>query len=190
VLGEDRLKLCELLGVVARLSEPLLVQRLVATAVPTVFVEMFVEFPWNSSYHKVFETFVNTVLDSADDSLKEALILRAELPRCLVDLSDNEKFPTGGVEIRRGNLGFVTRISNILVKHAKNDAVKQLLSNFPSWDCYVNEALKERNEIESQTIAGQKTSIFSEDQFSDEEDDSKPLFSNDKEENDEELEPE
>jgi serine/threonine-protein phosphatase 6 regulatory subunit 3 len=192
VLGEDRLKLCELLGVAMKLDEPLLNKRLISEKVPSLFVEMFVEFPWNSSYHKCFESFVNAVLDSSDNSLKTALILEAELPRYLVELSDNGRFPTEGVEIRRGNLGFVTRISNLLVKHAKDDLVKQLLAKFPSWDCYVCEALQERNEIENQPIAGQKSRAFIDDQFFGEEEEAepKPLFSGDTAEIDEFFEPE
>lgn len=190
-LGEDRLKLTELLTIALRLNDSGLTKRVIQEKVPSIFVRLFVEFPWNSSYHKVFESFVNTVLDSGDDFLKEALLVTAELPRQLVDLSDNEKFQTNGVEIRKGNMGFVTRISNILVRHSKNDIVKQFLTKSPSWDCYVMEALRERNEIESQTIAGQKSQIFSEDQFSEEEDEPKSLFSGqEKDEEDENVEPE
>jgi hypothetical protein len=190
VLGEDRLKLCELLGVAMKLDEPHLTKRLISEKVPSLFVEMFVEFPWNSSYHKTFESFVNAILDSSDVSLKEALILEAELPRHLVELSDNAKFLTEGVEIRRGNLGFVTKISNLLVKHAKDDLVKQLLAKFPSWDCYVYEALQERNEIESQPIAGQKSRTSIDDQFFEEEAEPKPIFTGDPAEIDEFFEPE
>lgn len=174
VLGEDRLKLCELLAAMLNLNDSSLHKQMIQEKVPELFVGMFVEYTWNSGYHKVFEAFVNAIFDSNNPALKEALIVQAELPRHLVELSDNEKFQTGGVEIRRGNLGFVTRISNTLVNHSKNESVKQLVSKFPSWDCYVCEALRERNEIENRTIAGQKPNIFSLDQ-SDEEEEPKVL---------------
>mmetsp|Transcript_7925 Transcript_7925/g.15378 ORF Transcript_7925/g.15378 Transcript_7925/m.15378 type:complete len:581 (-) Transcript_7925:1692-3434(-) len=191
VLGEDRLKLSELLAVALKLNDSSLSKRIIQEKVPSTFVKMFVEYPWNSSYHKIFESFVNTVLESNDEALKDSLLVTAELPKHLVDLSDNEKFQTNGVPIRRGNLGYVTRISNILVKNSKNDFIKQLLSKSPSWDCYVCEALRERNEIESQTIAGQKPTILSEDQFSEEEEDPKSLFGPNKNDlDDEDLEPE
>jgi hypothetical protein len=66
-LGEDKLKLCELLVVALQLNESVL--RALTEKVPCLLVKLFKEYPWNSSFHKAFESFVSTVMDSSNDAL-------------------------------------------------------------------------------------------------------------------------
>lgn len=85
--------------------------------------------------------------------LKKAMLVNGQLPQRIVEIASNSMVPKGRKLMRSGVMGYVTRISNLIVNYeAIHFDVKSIMLKVPSWIDYTTGSLATTNEVESRKI--------------------------------------
>lgn len=153
---EDKLFLIDLIISGCKLSNDRFVRTVVDSQAILVITKLFVESPWNSALHNLFEHLVRTVLQSENSDLIKSLMEEANLPMHLIQIGTE---PTtvlpNGVEVRKGYLGHITRLSNLLADQEKSYSyLNSHLNNLIGWEEYKATTLTQVNETESRQLGG------------------------------------
>ncbi|CAG9330424.1 unnamed protein product [Blepharisma stoltei] len=143
-LGEFRLRIIEILGAMIRLPYENLKEKIAESDSIPIITELFSEYRWNSLLHSAYERLVKNILISSHSKLKDALLIKGDLPTTLIKFSiaSNER------DFRIGLMGHVTRIGNTLVKHLSGTFISE------DWNTFTERYLSLQNEMESRVLGG------------------------------------
>lgn len=158
VLGEGRLKLIEFANTVLRIQDAAIVKAVAECTIIETITALFQEFCWHSLLHGAYEQLVLVVLQSSSMELKSRLLISAKLPKVLIRLCADQAQNGRGLAIRRGSLGHVTRLANILENASKiQDYIRGVLDATKGWRQFYTSTITLQNETESRRLDGAKS---------------------------------
>jgi len=157
LLGSGRLRMIELIDRILKMNSRRIIQRVCETNLIKIITELFLEFEWNNMLHHAYERLVTTLLTRNDPGLLKALFIDSKLLEIIIDSMKESKIEIfrQGRKIRKGNLGHLTRIANILVDSSQNSGeIQEYLTRNPEWENFVQTILQETNDKNNTQIGG------------------------------------
>eukprot|EP01098_Paradermamoeba_levis_P006183 TRINITY_DN2568_c0_g2_i1.p1 TRINITY_DN2568_c0_g2~~TRINITY_DN2568_c0_g2_i1.p1 ORF type:complete len:635 (-),score=158.96 TRINITY_DN2568_c0_g2_i1:230-2134(-) len=150
-LGLTRLKIVEFILCLIKTNFSCLHQELVKSGVLSACLDLFFIYVWNNFLHATVDCLLATIFDGENQELEIALIQECKLLDRIVQANkDNEAAVSEPKGMRRGNMAFITRISNLLCQEAqKNEQLHKLLEEHTEWNVFVNTALAKIQQLEA-----------------------------------------
>uniref|UniRef100_A0A8C8A1T2 Protein phosphatase 6, regulatory subunit 2a n=1 Tax=Oryzias sinensis TaxID=183150 RepID=A0A8C8A1T2_9TELE len=172
-LGNARLHVVRLVAALLQTTSPTICQELCNLTTMDLLLDLFFKYSWNNFLHFQVELCVSAVLNhpsseelsaetsSASDpqtSVHNALVAhlfqKCRLVQRILDAwEENDKIQANG-GTRRGNMGHLTRIANMVVQNLEKGPVQtqiaDLIKELPEdcrgrWESFVDETLRETN---------------------------------------------
>ena len=151
-LGEMRLRIIELITQVIRIDLDGINKQILESEILQILTNLFFECIWNSQFQYYYDIIIQKVLNGDVGYLKNCLISSAKLPERLIETWRDADAIAGGRPYRKGNLGYVTRLANALVKYQSGESDPIQLCE--GWEDFVDIDLTTVNEIENRNIGG------------------------------------
>jgi len=86
-----------------------------------IILELMVRFEWNNILHILIEKIIINALDTESDTIKSALFEDAKILDFIANNSIEASVMVGGKRrIRKGYVGYLTKISNYLIEKSKS----------------------------------------------------------------------
>lgn len=145
-LGEDRLKVVELVGVLSRIPDDTVINVLALSGIFTVITELFFEYKWHSILHTTFESMFLYALNGQNEEMLNHFVLSSEF---LVNVFNTCAVP--GDKHRLGNLGIILRLANAL-KNSNNPLVVESLKENAAWKIFIQSYVEVRNMIDQKQL--------------------------------------
>jgi hypothetical protein len=165
-LGFHRLKIIEFFAILVRTNYKCVDDAIVKSNVLNVCLDLFFRYCWNNFLHTTVEQMIQGILDGENEELKKSLLVDCKLLKRIVDATqenDTEIAKTKGV--RRGYMGHLITISQVLIQTASTDAVvDKILSETSEWLDYVKGPLAQTRAIQATRLADYVSSDFNEEQ--------------------------
>uniref|UniRef100_A0A8C5G9N5 Protein phosphatase 6, regulatory subunit 2a n=1 Tax=Gouania willdenowi TaxID=441366 RepID=A0A8C5G9N5_GOUWI len=164
-LGNARLHVARLVAALLQTSAPSICQELCNLATMDLLLDLFFKYTWNNFLHFQVELCVASILNhpsseehdpqaSIHNSLVAHLFQKCRLVQRILDAwEENDKIQSEG-GTRRGNMGHLTRIANMVVQNLEKGSVQaqisELIKELPEdcrgrWESFVDETLRETN---------------------------------------------
>ncbi|XP_059659424.1 uncharacterized protein LOC132306167 isoform X3 [Cornus florida] len=182
-LGKHRLKIVEFIAVLLKTGNEVGEEELVSSGTIQRVIDLFFEYPYNTSLHHHVESIVFSCMESKNSTIIDHLLKECDLigkvlqadkhPILSGDLNQPTLPATGRRAPRLGNLGHVTRISNKLVQLGNNNShIQAYLKENNVWNDWQTTVLQERNMIENiyRWACGRPTALQDRTRDSDEDD--------------------
>ena len=141
-LGEDRLKVIELVSILMRIPDDSLIQVLINSGIFDAVHDLFFAYPWHSILHNTFESIVAHVINTDNEVLIHHFLLEGEFLHKIVQTCADQPG-----KHRLGHLGVVHKIAN-MVKNSGNPLVFERLAGNEFWERFVNGYLEKRNKLD------------------------------------------
>jgi len=156
VLGEERLKVAEIINSAIRLDIKEISVEIVKLGVLEVLVDLFFKHQWNSMMHNVFDSVVNNIMSNENTELQKELIGRLQERLVEAGTQKQEDQP------KPGFTGHLVKIGNQLLKYSQtNEEINSLLAKQDKWTEFISDFLVPKNEIEAKNLGGRPTQMFS-----------------------------
>uniref|UniRef100_A0A8C4IJ76 Protein phosphatase 6 regulatory subunit 2 n=1 Tax=Dicentrarchus labrax TaxID=13489 RepID=A0A8C4IJ76_DICLA len=174
-LGNARLHVARLVAALLQTSAPSICQELCNLSTMDLLLDLFFKYSWNNFLHFQVELCVAAILNhpsseerpspvetgrtsdpqtSIHNALVAHLFQKCQLVQRILDAwEENDKIQAEG-GTRRGNMGHLTRISNMVVQNLEKGPVQaqitDLIKELPEdcrgrWESFVDETLRETN---------------------------------------------
>uniref|UniRef100_A0A8C4IMJ0 Protein phosphatase 6 regulatory subunit 2 n=1 Tax=Dicentrarchus labrax TaxID=13489 RepID=A0A8C4IMJ0_DICLA len=173
-LGNARLHVARLVAALLQTSAPSICQELCNLSTMDLLLDLFFKYSWNNFLHFQVELCVAAILNhpsseerpspasnpegEGETSIHNALVAhlfqKCQLVQRILDAwEENDKIQAEG-GTRRGNMGHLTRISNMVVQNLEKGPVQaqitDLIKELPEdcrgrWESFVDETLRETN---------------------------------------------
>uniref|UniRef100_A0A3B5AFT7 Serine/threonine-protein phosphatase 6 regulatory subunit 2-like n=1 Tax=Stegastes partitus TaxID=144197 RepID=A0A3B5AFT7_9TELE len=169
-LGNARLHVARLVAALLQTSAPTICQELCNLATMDLLLDLFFKYSWNNFLHFQVELCVAAILNhpsseerpsrtsdpqtSIHNALVAHLFQKCRLVQRILDAwEENDKIQAEG-GTRRGNMGHLTRIANMVVQNLEKGPVQaqitDLIKELPEdcrgrWESFVDETLRETN---------------------------------------------
>uniref|UniRef100_A0A671Y4G0 Protein phosphatase 6, regulatory subunit 2a n=1 Tax=Sparus aurata TaxID=8175 RepID=A0A671Y4G0_SPAAU len=163
-LGNARLHVARLVAALLQTNSPSICQELCSLSTINLLLDLFFKYSWNNFLHFQVELCVAAILNhpSSEEStrlhsvylLHPQLFQNCQLVQKILDAwEENDKIQAEG-GTRRGNMGHLTRISNMVVQNLEKGPVQaqitDLIKELPEdcrgrWESFVDETLRETN---------------------------------------------
>ena len=141
-LGEDRLKVIELVSILIRIPDDNLIQVLIDSGIFATVHELFFSYPWHSLLHNIIENIVAHVINSENEVLIHHFLLKGEFLQRVVQVCIDQQG-----KHRYGLLGVLHKIANML-KNSANPLVFESLAGNEMWLKFVAGYLEKRNRLD------------------------------------------
>ena len=149
-LGEDRLKVVELVGVLSRIPDEVVISNLIDSGIFGAITELFFAYPWHSILHNHFEAMYLQALNGQNEELVQSFVLNPEFFQHVFNTCGKP-----GETHRLGNLGVIQRLSNAL-KNSRNPVVFEYLNQNGAWRVFVQSYVEVRNMIDQKQLGEHK----------------------------------
>ncbi|XP_009367066.2 serine/threonine-protein phosphatase 6 regulatory subunit 3 isoform X1 [Pyrus x bretschneideri] len=182
-LGKHRLKIVEFIAVLLRSGNEEAEKELVSSGTIQRVIDLFFEYPYNSSLHHHVDSIISSCLESKSDAIVDHLLRECDLIGKFLQtdkhpiLSGDANKPTvpaaGKSAPRAGNLGHITRISNKLIQLGNSQSrVQACLQENSEWNEWQTTVLQGRNAVENvyRWACGRPTALQDRTRDSDEDD--------------------
>uniref|UniRef100_A0A8C5EV71 Protein phosphatase 6, regulatory subunit 2a n=1 Tax=Gouania willdenowi TaxID=441366 RepID=A0A8C5EV71_GOUWI len=162
-LGNARLHVARLVAALLQTSAPSICQELCNLATMDLLLDLFFKYTWNNFLHFQVELCVASILNhpsSEEQHMTLCVLFNPQLfqkcrlvQRILDAWEENDKIQSEG-GTRRGNMGHLTRIANMVVQNLEKGSVQaqisELIKELPEdcrgrWESFVDETLRETN---------------------------------------------
>uniref|UniRef100_A0A8C3AYQ5 Protein phosphatase 6, regulatory subunit 2a n=1 Tax=Cyclopterus lumpus TaxID=8103 RepID=A0A8C3AYQ5_CYCLU len=193
-LGNARLHVARLVAALLQTSAPSICQELCNLATMELLLDLFFKYSWNNFLHLQVELCVAAILShpSSDErpspvlqnhdgqpvASSHELFQKCQLVQRILDAwEENDKIQSEG-GTRRGNMGHLTRIANMVVQNLEKgpepSQITDLMKELPEdcrgrWESFVDETLREtnrRNTVELMTANFVDQFGFNDEEFS------------------------
>ena len=141
-LGEDRLKVVELVSVLTRIPDDNLIQVLANSGIFEAVQDLFFTYPWHSFLHNIFENIVAHVINSQNEVLIQNAVLGNEFLQKVFRACTEQQG-----KHRPGLLGVVHKIAN-MIKNSGNPLVFGKIAGNEMWANFVDGYLEKRNKLD------------------------------------------
>lgn len=165
-LGFHRLKIIEFFAILVRTNYKCVDDAIVKSNVLNVCLDLFFRYCWNNFLHTTVEQMIQGILDGENEELKKSLLVDCKLLKRIVDATqENESEIAKTKGVRRGYMGHLITISQVLLQTASTDAVvDKILNETPEWLEYVKGPLAQTRAIQATRLADYVSSDFNEEQ--------------------------
>uniref|UniRef100_A0A665UJK5 Serine/threonine-protein phosphatase 6 regulatory subunit 2-like n=1 Tax=Echeneis naucrates TaxID=173247 RepID=A0A665UJK5_ECHNA len=165
-LGNARLHVARLVAALLQTNAPSICQELCNLATMDLLLDLFFKYSWNNFLHFQVELCVVAILNHPSseerpspglqnhDGMSAALFQKCRLVQRILDAwEENDRIQAEG-GTRRGNMGHLTRIANMVVQNLEKGPVQaqitDLIKELPEdcrgrWESFVDETLRETN---------------------------------------------
>uniref|UniRef100_A0AAQ6AKY1 Protein phosphatase 6, regulatory subunit 2a n=1 Tax=Amphiprion ocellaris TaxID=80972 RepID=A0AAQ6AKY1_AMPOC len=163
-LGNARLHVARLVAALLQTSAPTICQELCNLATIDLLLDLFFKYSWNNFLHFQVELCVAAILNHPSSEERPSpglqnhdgkpLFQKCRLVQRILDAwEENDKIQAEG-GTRRGNMGHLTRIANMVVQNLEKGPVQaqitDLIKELPEdcrgrWESFVDETLRETN---------------------------------------------
>mmetsp|Transcript_42047 Transcript_42047/g.70016 ORF Transcript_42047/g.70016 Transcript_42047/m.70016 type:complete len:1016 (-) Transcript_42047:245-3292(-) len=169
-LGSSRLKVIEFFVQLFSTKFPQVYLHLLKSDALNACLDLFFQYKWNNFLHSSVEKMVSVILESGDEALRNKLIQGSRLvDRILEAVEENKVACSQPKGSRLGYMGFVTRMSNALLKVVTNDAsARALLEGNANWQAYADGILAATNTAETRGFGPMPASVSHEENEEDE----------------------
>lgn len=148
-LGEMRLLCAEVVLALTRVDITQITVQLGKLGVYAALTSLFFRFHWNSFLHCCFYQLCTIIINSPVLDIRTTLTLDTDLVELIANYENDQTFPSG-VKLRKGQRGFITRISSMLIKAAETHGdVEEVISRVAAWQTYLEIQLNPTLEIEN-----------------------------------------
>jgi len=178
ILGEPKLLMIEMLSTLCIMSSNEIITKIISNKLIEKVTLYFEEFNWNSSLHENFFHLVDTILKYESSELLKVLLETSNLPKILIKLANSPCVDNGKKLIRRGSMGYVFKLANLLAKFKdRSDYIKSYLNNDIDWKSFEITVLAKQNAINNLELGGRSNTEYF-DTFSSEEENQKLIENN------------
>lgn len=155
-IGANRIKIAELIFDALKVDNDELNKAISDSNILLTLTDLFFTHHWNSQLHNIYVCIVDTILTSDCLQLKRNVLVSAELGQKILQcVAEPMVVQSSSIEIRKGQMGHVTKISNALVKcQSSSNELNTLLEEVEGWAKYIDGELNEQNELEAKAIGG------------------------------------
>uniref|UniRef100_A0A4W5QY52 Protein phosphatase 6, regulatory subunit 2a n=1 Tax=Hucho hucho TaxID=62062 RepID=A0A4W5QY52_9TELE len=165
-LGNARLHVARLVAALLQTSAPSVCQELCKLTTMDQLLDLFFKYSWNNFLHFQVELCVASILNHSvpeerpipglqnHEEEKPPLFQKCRLVQRILDAwEENDQIQAGG-GARRGNMGHLTRMANMVVQNLEKGPVQSqisdLIKELPEdcrgrWESFVDETLRETN---------------------------------------------
>uniref|UniRef100_A0A671Y392 Protein phosphatase 6, regulatory subunit 2a n=1 Tax=Sparus aurata TaxID=8175 RepID=A0A671Y392_SPAAU len=163
-LGNARLHVARLVAALLQTNSPSICQELCSLSTINLLLDLFFKYSWNNFLHFQVELCVAAILNHPSSEERPSpglqnhdgkpLFQNCQLVQKILDAwEENDKIQAEG-GTRRGNMGHLTRISNMVVQNLEKGPVQaqitDLIKELPEdcrgrWESFVDETLRETN---------------------------------------------
>lgn len=145
--------LTRFLSSILQFPTPKIERNIVNSQTLATISRLFVGYPWVSFLHTEIYSVIHSILNSHSSGLKYDLLVTHKFPVKLMEIAKNGCKANKG---RLGNLGYVTKIGNLLVEVGESQPfVAGCLEQEPLWTAFC-EVLRGRNEVERGKLEGSR----------------------------------
>ncbi|KAF6166237.1 hypothetical protein GIB67_031021 [Kingdonia uniflora] len=159
-LGKHRLKIVEFIAVLLGSGNEVAEKELVVSGAIQRIIDLFFEYPFNSSLHHHVESIITSCVDSKNNTVVDHIFRDCNVIEKFIKadrnpvLSDDPSQPTtsatGRKSPRLGSIGHITRISNKLVLLGHNNShIQTYLQENAEWGSWQSTVLQERSVVEN-----------------------------------------
>lgn len=165
-LGFHRLKIIEFFAILVRTNYKCVDDAIVKSNVLNVCLDLFFRYCWNNFLHTTVEQMIQGILDGENEELKKSLLVDCKLLKRIVDATQENESEIAKIKgVRRGYMGHLITISQVLLQTASTDAlVDKILNETPEWLEYVKGPLAQTRAIQATRLADYVSSDFNEEQ--------------------------
>uniref|UniRef100_A0A4W5R8U7 Protein phosphatase 6, regulatory subunit 2a n=1 Tax=Hucho hucho TaxID=62062 RepID=A0A4W5R8U7_9TELE len=163
-LGNARLHVARLVAALLQTSAPSVCQELCKLTTMDQLLDLFFKYSWNNFLHFQVELCVASILnhsqsyglgvEAVSEPVGPRLFQKCRLVQRILDAwEENDQIQAGG-GARRGNMGHLTRMANMVVQNLEKGPVQSqisdLIKELPEdcrgrWESFVDETLRETN---------------------------------------------
>ncbi|CAG9325789.1 unnamed protein product [Blepharisma stoltei] len=148
IIGETKLVIMQIINILcgAHLPE---VGRLfkVAEIIPKL-TELFESHDWNSLLHERYFNIVESIIYSDSQDLQIALLEDAKLPQLLIRLGNSPYVQYGRALIKRGSMGYVYKIANLLISSKNKGIIEdEVINKIEGWASFEKEIVEVYNRV-------------------------------------------
>uniref|UniRef100_A0A665UJJ4 Serine/threonine-protein phosphatase 6 regulatory subunit 2-like n=1 Tax=Echeneis naucrates TaxID=173247 RepID=A0A665UJJ4_ECHNA len=153
-LGNARLHVARLVAALLQTNAPSICQELCNLATMDLLLDLFFKYSWNNFLHFQVELCVVAILNHPSSEERPTLFQKCRLVQRILDAwEENDRIQAEG-GTRRGNMGHLTRIANMVVQNLEKGPVQaqitDLIKELPEdcrgrWESFVDETLRETN---------------------------------------------
>uniref|UniRef100_A0A8C6TMG5 Protein phosphatase 6, regulatory subunit 2a n=1 Tax=Neogobius melanostomus TaxID=47308 RepID=A0A8C6TMG5_9GOBI len=161
-LGNARLHVARLVASLLQTNCPSVCQELSRLNTIDILLDLFFTYTWNNFLHFQVELCVSAILSQRKKS-KTQLFQRCLLVQRILDAwEENDRIQSEG-GTRRGNMGHLTRVANMVVQNLEKGPVQSqisdLIKELPDdcrgrWESFVDETLRETNRRNTVELVG------------------------------------
>lgn len=157
-LGANRIKIAELILDALKVDNEDINKAIIESEVLITLTQLFFANHWNSQIHNIYCSVVESILACDSLDLQRHILVAANLPQLILDcIAEPYVKQSSNIEIRKGQMGQVTKISNAMVKcQSYQNELNSILEAVEGWAAYIDGELNEQNELENKTIGGGK----------------------------------
>ncbi|CAG9317738.1 PPP6R3 [Blepharisma stoltei] len=168
IVGEGKIRMIEILAAAIKIPSQRFNTILAESQIIQISTDLMFQSFWNSFLHQAYCKFIASILESKSDSLKLTLLSQAQLPHKLYELSQFQIISNQRCDIRKGHLGFATKIGNIVIENSSCTTVDNFLAKLDEWKNFVNDFLVPQNRLDCLELGGKPAETRS--RFSSEQD--------------------
>eukprot|EP00358_Blepharisma_japonicum_P005571 CAMPEP_0202941736 /NCGR_PEP_ID=MMETSP1395-20130829/1868_1 /ASSEMBLY_ACC=CAM_ASM_000871 /TAXON_ID=5961 /ORGANISM="Blepharisma japonicum, Strain Stock R1072" /LENGTH=260 /DNA_ID=CAMNT_0049637237 /DNA_START=873 /DNA_END=1655 /DNA_ORIENTATION=+ len=168
IVGEGKIRMIEILAAAIKIPSQRFNTILAESQIIQISTDLMFQSVWNSFLHQAYSKFIASILESKSDALKLTLLSQAQLPHKLHELSLFQIISNPRCDIRKGHLGFATKIGNIVIENSSCTTVDNFLAKLEEWKSFVNDFLVPQNRLDCLELGGKPAETRS--RFSSEQD--------------------
>mmetsp|Transcript_2494 Transcript_2494/g.3963 ORF Transcript_2494/g.3963 Transcript_2494/m.3963 type:complete len:603 (-) Transcript_2494:38-1846(-) len=183
-LGQNRLKILEVVQALISLKNPEVEAKMIELGVLTTVLDLFFKYEWHNFLHNLVKNLLEIVIMGENKAIKESLFTDGKILTRIIDAhKHNDEALNQPKSCRKGYMGQLRLISNLIQKQATNgEAWMRAYTDGADWVTFCDTYLAQLNDINDGRQLGRSkpngVEPQSDGEEEDEEDLSIPLGSN------------
>ncbi|KAH3743960.1 serine/threonine-protein phosphatase 6 regulatory subunit 3 [Pelomyxa schiedti] len=150
-VGIVRLQVCRLIGALAAIHSPVIIEALSQSPITLKLIDLFFEYPWNSFLHQAVQGIIEHIFtEPLASSLKRQIIVEGGILRKILEAEKLNASEMNENKPCRDYIAHITRIANVISSDS------ELTSGDTEWTTYTKTILAERTKKEQGYLGGVK----------------------------------
>jgi len=171
-LGLARQSVLELVESLALTNSAFVFKSLLESRFMETAIDLFFKYPWNNFAHQSVFNIIATVLPEEYEDLSQHIMHDCKLIQRILDAEEKNKKEFAETKAALGYIGHLTKISTLInglaERERQSDKTDGIfvteVKEYPAWEEYCADTLKERNDLESSLLGGSHPGVYGIDQ--------------------------
>lgn len=147
-LGQNRLKILEVLLALVSLKSPAVEAKLIELSVLPTVLDLFFKYEWHNLLHNLVKSLLEIIIKGENRAMSESLLTDGKMLTRIIDAhKDNDEAVKQPKSCRKGYMGQLRQISNLIQDRAKEEAWMRTYTQGPEWVNFCDTYLAQLNDV-------------------------------------------